>query len=110
MNIKDLKGKRLKKLLNFNRAIKRYHNKNKSGGNFGFTLVKITPSKRKEEVWLTLDGVYDTEGRIRILSFSTFDYRQKQVFEEIPQTIEDLALKMKEPLKRFEEYLANRSW
>lgn len=106
LNIKDLRGTTLKKLLKLDRAIKRYHNKNKSGGNFGFTLVKV----KEKEYWFDLHGIYDTEGNIRSLGFSTFDFRKRHDFNEIPESMEDLALKMKESMKIFEEYIENRGW
>lgn len=110
LNIIDLRGTTLKKLLGFDRAMKRYHNKNKSGGNFGFTLIKSKNEKRKKDYWFNLHGIYDTEGNIRSLGFSTFDFRKRHDFNEIPESMEDLALKMKEPMKKFEEYIESRGW
>lgn len=40
IDITELKGTNLKKDLKLDRALKRWHNKNKSGGNFGINLYQ----------------------------------------------------------------------
>lgn len=50
-------GPRLKKALGINRAKKRYHNKNNSGGNFAIDLLV-----GKE--WFEINGYHDTQGCI----------------------------------------------
>ena len=62
LNIKELTGPRLKKALGLRRAVRRYNNKNKSGGNFGINLH--THSQGNFEI----TGDYDPYGTIRLLS------------------------------------------
>ena len=53
----DLTGPKLKKLLGAKRAKMRWHNKNKSGGNFGFDIMYGDSYNRKTDAELT--GYYD---------------------------------------------------
>ena len=57
INIDELTGSKLKKALKLTKARKRYHNKNKTGGNFGMDL-------QKDGKWYELNGAYDTHGNI----------------------------------------------
>ena len=54
----DLTGPKLKKMLGANRALRRYHNKNKSGGNFGINIY--TEGKGSFEI----NGRYNPNGEI----------------------------------------------
>jgi len=65
INISELKGQQIKNALGIVRAIKRYHNKNKSGGNFGFTLIK-------GDRWFDLNGYHDLSGHVKGLRFGNF--------------------------------------
>lgn len=70
IKINELKGTTLKRDLDLLRAIKRYQNKHvDKSGNFGFTLVL---EKDKNEVWFSLDGVYNTNQEITNLNLSFF--------------------------------------
>jgi len=51
MKIGELRGAKIKKALGAERVVKRYHNKNKGWGNFGFTIVL-------NEQWYSMDGIY----------------------------------------------------
>ena len=62
LNIKELTGPRLKKALGLRRAVRRYHNKNKSGGNFGINLYTHTQGDYE------ITGDYDPLENIRLLS------------------------------------------
>ncbi len=64
IKIKDLNGTYLKKDLCIERVIKRYHNRNKSGGNFGINLM-TGKSKNFE-----LNGNHDTNDVITSLYFT----------------------------------------
>ena len=57
----DLTGAKLKKMLNATKASRRYHNKNKSGGNFGINVY--TDGKDSFEI----NGRYNTQGEITSL-------------------------------------------
>ena len=59
----ELTGNRLKKDLELQRALYRWHNKNKSGGNFGINL--ITGGQQNYEI----TGHYNTNGEITSLRF-----------------------------------------
>ena len=54
----DLTGAKLKKMLGANKASRRYHNKNNSGGNFGINIY--TDGKDSFEI----NGKYNTKGEI----------------------------------------------
>ena len=67
MNIKELRGTKLKKDLEFKTAVMRYHNKNKHrNSNFGFTLID------DKDRWFSLDGRYNQDGNIVYLNFGLF--------------------------------------
>ena len=59
--------RKLKKSLNLKASRQRYHNKNLTGGNFGYDLHP-TDRNSYPYPWLDVNGVYDTEGNIRLLS------------------------------------------
>jgi hypothetical protein len=63
MNIKDLNGLAIKKALRAQSASYRYHNKNKSGGNFGINIRGLKGAD------FEISGDYDTEGNVRQLRF-----------------------------------------
>lgn len=63
MNIKDLKSAVLKKRLNARQVCYRWHNKNKTGGNFGINLCGVQGKDYE------ISGYYDTEGNIKALHF-----------------------------------------
>ena len=78
LTIQDLKGSKIKKdlqkyAINVNKLIKRYHNKHIDGsGNFGFTI-------RVNDIWLTMDGEYNSKGEITILEICKFDYGNRHI-------------------------------
>jgi len=59
VNMNQLTGPKLKKELNLIKATKRYHNKNKSGGNFGIDL-RITPKGK----WFTISGYHNLDNEV----------------------------------------------
>jgi len=63
INIKELRGTSLKRDLGLERVIKRWHNKNKSGGNFGINLMT------KQRPHYEITGYHDTQGNVTSLSF-----------------------------------------
>jgi hypothetical protein len=69
LKIEELKGNVLKKALNAKNAMMRYHNKNKSGGNFAMNLLGI--DGRDYE----LSGAYCMTGEITELRFGNIYYR-----------------------------------
>ena len=81
--------RKLKKSLNLPTARQGYHNKNKSGGNFGYWLY---PTSRDKYPYPSMDvnGVYDTDGNIRLLSVTYMNIgrtRQQLINHENYQTI-----------------------
>lgn len=58
MNIKELNGKSIKKALACKSASYRWHNKNKSGGNFGINLLGVNSKD------LEITGQYDLTGQV----------------------------------------------
>lgn len=67
MKIEDLKGNRLKKSLSLSQAIKRYHNRNNSGGNFAFNLY--FDEKHSKGLSFEISGYHDTTGAITEIRF-----------------------------------------
>jgi len=65
INISELKGQQIKKATGIDTSVKRYHNRNKSGGNFGFSL-------RKGNRWFDLNGYHDLSGHVKGLRFGDF--------------------------------------
>jgi hypothetical protein len=68
MKFEELKLKEIKKALGFKSASMRYHNKNKSGGNFGTNLTKGTwgqPDWKNFEI----SGNYRLDGTLYDVSF-----------------------------------------
>ena len=63
----ELTGARLKKALDLYKANQRWHNRNKSGGNFGFNLFQSPRHKFGKDYQLV--GAYDTLGRVTSLTF-----------------------------------------
>jgi hypothetical protein len=63
MNIKELNGPAIKKALGCKSCLRRYHNKNKSGGNFGINIIDINGQD------VELSGDYNTEGDVIHLRF-----------------------------------------
>ena len=63
---KELTGLKLKRDLNLMRANQRWHNKNKSGGNFGYNLFSDPGVSRTN---FELTGAYNTKGEITSLRF-----------------------------------------
>lgn len=68
INIKEFNGNLVKKQLNAHRAGFRWHNKNKSGGNFGINIYFAEQFNRETDKEFT--GYYNTDGVIYNLSFS----------------------------------------
>ena len=68
INIKEFKGNLIKKQLGANSASFRWHNKNKSGGNFGINIYFAKEFNRETDREFT--GYYNKEGEIYNLSYS----------------------------------------
>ena len=68
INIKELKGQEIKKQLNAFSCAFRWHNKNKSGGNFGINIYFTKEFNRDTDKEIT--GYYNKEGNIYSLNFS----------------------------------------
>ena len=68
INIKDFKGRIIKKYLKCNSASFRWHNKNKSGGNFGINIYFQKEFNRETDKEFT--GYYNKDGFIYSLCFS----------------------------------------
>ena len=67
MHIDELKGARLKKSLKLFQAIKRYHNRNNSGGNFAFNLYFDEQHSRGKS--FEISGYHDKTGAITEIRF-----------------------------------------
>ena len=65
ININQLKGTNLKKDVGLHRVLKRWHNHNKTGGNFGINLYPMDHASKKFEI----TGEHDTDGTVRRLRF-----------------------------------------
>jgi hypothetical protein len=63
LNISELKGTELKKVINAQRVMKRYHNKNNSGGNFGIDI------RLQNGDYYELGGNHNIKGEIWSLHF-----------------------------------------
>lgn len=77
----DLKSNILKKLLKAARVAQRYHNKNKSGGNFGINIYFGSTFNRETDREIT--GNYNTEGFIYGLRYGPL----YQCGQKIPRPI-----------------------
>lgn len=104
--IKRIELRNLKKDMNLHASRQRYHNKNKSGGNFGYDLYPIKTDNYPYP-WLDVNGDYDTEGNIRLLSVTYQNIGRTRVriigknWETIPYT--ELVEKLQTFLKIREE-------
>jgi len=67
MKIDELKGNKLKKSLSLFQAIKRYHNRNNSGGNFAFNLYFDEQHSRGKS--FEISGYHNPEGAITEIRF-----------------------------------------
>jgi len=63
----DLKTTQLRKLINANRIIQRWHNKNKHGGNFGINIYFGEDFIRDRDKEIT--GEYNTDGVLTSVQF-----------------------------------------
>ena len=66
---KELTGNILKKNLDAKRVMYRWHNKNKSGGNFGINIYYAEEFNRETDKELT--GYYSTDGNVYRLRFGS---------------------------------------
>lgn len=64
----ELTGSRLKKALGFHRGSYQWHNRNKSGGNFGINLYPTVNGGWQRESYM-LSGAYNSDGIVTALSF-----------------------------------------
>lgn len=67
MNIKELNGRAIKKILKAKHVKFQWHNKNKSGGNFGIWLGGLIGES------FQISGYYDTLGNVNNIRFG-FSY------------------------------------
>lgn len=100
VNIKELSGPKLKKALGLNKATKSYHNKNKSGGNFGINLREVPEGKM-----FVLNGAHDLNGDVYNLSIDSVRLGFPSVglvsisnyqFVEMSQVLNGVAMYMEE--------------
>lgn len=68
VHIKELSGARIKKSLGAFKVAKRWHNKNKSGGNFGINIYPRSTSLNDQAYEIT--GYHNTKGYVTRLRFS----------------------------------------
>lgn len=93
MKYDELKGVSLKKDLNLDRAIKRYHNKHKdNSGNFGFTLIK-NDIRFKDRLCFDLDGDYNSEKDIYSLSLGLISSCPTKIISNMNSIIKEITLK-----------------
>ncbi len=89
----ELTGAKLKRDLGLKSAKYRWHNKNKSGGNFGINLIAGDDDKDSE-----IDGMYNTKGEVVTLSVGAI-YQPGARLSDVPSlTYEKLIEKVKEIL------------
>lgn len=81
INIKDLTGRYLKKTLGAKSASFRYHNRNKSGGNFGIDVRGVNGLDYE------LNGDYNVEGNVKWVGFGKIYWTRGN---HQPQTLEEL--------------------
>ena len=77
----ELTGRRLKKDLGLHSAAQRWHNKNKSGGNFGINLI-FDP--RLECLNFELTGHYFPDGEISSLAFGELYQPGTKIYPATP--------------------------
>lgn len=88
MHINELKGNRLKKSLSLLQAIKRYHNRNNSGGNFAFNLYFDKQHTRGKS--FEISGYHDTTGAITEIRFGYLWVPGTKLEKEYYETYESL--------------------
>ncbi len=76
MNIKELNGIAIKKALNASRVHFQWHNRNKSGGNFGINIRGLKGGN------FEISGDYDTLGTIHALRFGYMHCAGIRMFED----------------------------
>lgn len=74
INIKDLRGPKLKKDLVLRSVVKRWHNKNKSGGNFGINLYPFNEPNYE------ITGYHDLKGNVTSLRVGVLWQVGTQIF------------------------------
>tara|TARA_Y100000310_G_C20272159_1_gene618528 strand:- start:211 stop:648 length:438 start_codon:yes stop_codon:yes gene_type:complete len=80
--IKDLRGPNIKKALGAARVFKRYHNRNKSGGNFGINIhFAEYPTQKYWSTAVELTGDHDLHDAIYSLTFAPIYQMSPQFFE-----------------------------
>lgn len=91
MNVKEIKSSVIKKRLYAKQVCYRWHNKNKTGGNFGINICGVNDKDYE------ISGYYDIEGTVRGLRFG-FIYTAgipmsvqtiEEMFEFIEKSIEN---------------------
>lgn len=111
MKKSDLNGRTIKKqcnhLKNTDSVAQRYHNKNKSGGNFGFTVKILKPESEwtegplggtKKHEWVAdITGNYNTDGEITRLSLGEYG----GVASEIPADLETLIDRLEKHIEQY---------
>lgn len=89
MNIKDIKGTILKKLMNAERSSFRWHNKNKSGGNFGIEILGIDGKDYE------ISADYNTLGNFFHLRFGPIYHAGMRLNLGRIETVEELCVRLK---------------
>jgi hypothetical protein len=104
MNIKDMKGTTLKKLMNAERSSFRWHNKNKRGGNFGIEIRGIEGKN------FEISADYNILGNFFHLRFGPIYHAGMRLNLGQIETIEELCVRLKKIIeimknmdKRFHE-------
>lgn len=91
----EIKGNNIKKVLNAQQVAQQYHNRNKSGGNFGINIAMQNGDR------FSMNGIYDTQKVIRRLSVAEgWGIGEKVIREDNYQTFtfEDLSRVLKEKI------------
>ena len=89
MKKSELKTNDLKKLINAKRIAQRWHNKNKSGGNFGLNIYFGDEFVRGRDKEIT--GNYNSDGEITSLHFGNLYWGNQSVPKECFISLEELA-------------------
>ena len=105
MIIQDLKTSQIKKGLKANRCKFRYHNKNKSGGNFGINII-FSEFGKEDYKNFEISGNYDKGGLLYGLSVGL---AYQIGFKVDVANMEELILKLKEMIKETDEEVKNKA-
>ena len=97
----ELTGRRLKRDLYLDRANQQWHNKNNSGGNFGFNLWNEPRGFGKN--W-ELSGVYNIKGEVMSLGFGRMSQAGTEITGVKDMTYLDLITKIYDNMARIRTF------